>query len=138
MEEKTVQTKQCPFCGEEISVNAKKCKHCGEWLIDKSEIISKKDDESVPQSVVQPQVIVNQLEHKSNGIGVAGFVLALICAILSWLPGVNLVLWFLGLLFSFIGMFKKPKGLAIVGFVISIIDIIIMVVVIGAVGSLFF
>lgn len=26
------QTKQCPFCGEEILSVAKKCKHCGEWL----------------------------------------------------------------------------------------------------------
>lgn len=30
------QTKQCPYCGEEILATAKKCKHCGEWL-DKEE-----------------------------------------------------------------------------------------------------
>ena len=26
------ETKQCPFCGEEILLIAKKCKHCGEFL----------------------------------------------------------------------------------------------------------
>lgn len=28
------ETKQCPYCGEEILVVAKKCKHCGEFLDD--------------------------------------------------------------------------------------------------------
>lgn len=31
----TRETKNCPYCGEEILAVAKKCKHCGEWL-DKS------------------------------------------------------------------------------------------------------
>lgn len=27
-----MDTKKCPYCGEDIMVTAKKCKHCGEWL----------------------------------------------------------------------------------------------------------
>ena len=27
-----MNTKQCPYCGEEILAAANKCKHCGEWL----------------------------------------------------------------------------------------------------------
>ncbi|MBR6444887.1 MAG: hypothetical protein IKS94_00400 [Prevotella sp.] len=26
------ETKNCPYCGEEILATAKKCKHCSEWL----------------------------------------------------------------------------------------------------------
>lgn len=25
-------TRQCPYCGEEIKLEAKKCKHCEAWL----------------------------------------------------------------------------------------------------------
>lgn len=33
-----MQTKNCPFCGEEINVNAIKCKHCGEFLNDNKQL----------------------------------------------------------------------------------------------------
>ena len=121
-------TKQCPYCDEIIAVNAIKCKHCGEWLTEKPA------GQQAPPPPMPQQVIVNQVEQKSNGVGTAGFVISLICVCLSWLPGVNFILWFVGLLLSFIGLFKRPRGLAIAGFLISIIDIIIIVVVLGAVG----
>ena len=137
-------TKRCPYCGEEISFNAKKCKHCGEWLTEKPVIQqfaqpvaqSKVAKQPAYQPTPQQQVVVNQIEHRSNGVGMAGFVIALICACLSWLPGVNVFLWFIGLLLSFIGMFKRPRGLAVVGFFISIIDIIIIVNIVAFLGAI--
>lgn len=82
-------------------------------------------------------VIIKQAVRKSNGVGTAGFVLALISLLFSWLPGIGWVVWFLGFLLSFIGMFKSPRGLAVTGFLISIIDLIVLIAVIGSIASLF-
>ncbi|MBQ9076412.1 MAG: hypothetical protein IJY31_01005 [Muribaculaceae bacterium] len=80
----------------------------------------------------QTQVIIQQTETKSNGLGTAGFVLSLIAIFLCWVPVLSWILWILGLIFSFVGIFKSPRGLAITGLVISLIDLILLIVVVGA------
>ena len=53
------QTKNCPYCGEEILAVAKKCKHCGEWLETKEE----KETASAISAEVTPkteEIPVNQ------------------------------------------------------------------------------
>ena len=80
-------------------------------------------------------VFINQPVKKSNGMGTAGFVLSLVALVLCWVPVLDWVLWFLGLLFSFIGVFKKPRGLAIAGLIISSIVLIVIIVVIGVLVS---
>ena len=94
-------------------------------------------DSDVQQSSGQvPQgqtIIVNQVEHKSNGIGTAGFVLAIIAVFLGWVPVLGWILWILGLILSLVGVFKIPKGLAIAGLVISLIGIILILTVFGAI-----
>ena len=72
------------------------------------------------------QVIIQNTPHRSNGLGTAGFVLALLGLIFFLIPILDLLLWFLGALFSFIGVFKAPRGLAIAGFVISFINFIVL------------
>lgn len=72
---------------------------------------------------------------KKNGIGTAGFILAIIGLVFCWVPVLDYILWFLGFLFSFIGVFKKPRGLSIAGLIISCIGIIIIITVIGAVAG---
>lgn len=79
----------------------------------------------------QPQVVI--VEKKGNGLGTAGFVLALVALVLCWVPILNWILWLLGLIFSFIGVFKPKKGLAIAGLVISAFWIILFFVVLGAI-----
>ena len=70
--------------------------------------------------------------QQTNGMGTAGFVLALISFLFSWIPGVSYLVWFLGALFSFIGLFKQPKGLAIAGFILSFFDLIVVIFVSSA------
>ena len=82
-------------------------------------------------------IIINQPPAKSNGIGTTGFVFALIGLFLSWIPVFGWILWVLGLIFSFVGLFKTPKGLAIAGFIISLIDVIVLIFVSAAIFSAF-
>lgn len=141
------ETTQCPYCGETIMFGAKKCKHCGEWLDNSPKettsspsmippLLNKPRPQPINQNIKQP-IIVNTsvVQPRSNGIGTAGFVFALLSILFSWAPGVNFIIWFLGLLFSFIGLFRRPRGLATVGFILSIIGIIIIIALIGAIGA---
>ena len=74
------------------------------------------------------QIIINNQvpQQQSNGIGTAGFVLAVITVFLGWIPVLGWILWFLGLVFSFAGLFKNPRGLAIAGFTLSMIGLILL------------
>lgn len=70
---------------------------------------------------------------QKNGMGTAGFVLALLGLIFCWVPVLDWILWILGLIFSIIGVCRKPKGLAIAGLIISCLYIVLVTVVIGAI-----
>lgn len=64
----------------------------------------------------QTSVYVNaHAPAQGNGLGVTGFVLALLGIFLFWVPFLGWLLWVLGLIFSAIGVFKTPRGLAIAG-----------------------
>lgn len=88
----------------------------------------KQIDDKTVNTVHRQTVIVREPMSATNGMGIAGFVLALIAIFIGWIPFLGWVVWFLGLLFSFIGVFKKPRGLAIAGLVISLIGIILLIV----------
>ena len=87
---------------------------------------------SSEQSNSGQTIIVNQQEKESNGVGTAGFVLALIALFFGWVPVLGWIIWVLGLILSFVGVFKTPKGMAIAGLVISLIGIILLLTVFGA------
>lgn len=88
----------------------------------------------IPQ---EQTIIINQqvASKKSNGVGTAGFVLALVAIFFCWVPVLGWILWALGLIFSFAGMFKNPKGLAIAGLIISLIALVFLLVVVALIGA---
>lgn len=93
----------------------------------------------------------NRLQHnnqygerdRKNSIGTIGFMLALIGLILGWLPAVGLpgwvqtaswVVWLAGLIFSFIGVFRVPRGLAIAGLILTFLGLILIIVIVVLAG----
>jgi hypothetical protein len=79
-------------------------------------------------------IIINQAGSR-NALGTAGFVLALLGLFFFWVPVLNWILWILGLILSAVGVFKAPKGLAIAGLCISLLGLILIVAVFGALLS---
>lgn len=94
------------------------------------------EEASAAKSNPQQTIIIQQAETKqSNGLGVAGFVLALIGLLFCWVPILNIILWILGLTLSSVGVFKKPRGLAIAGLGISCVAIIITISLFGLLAT---
>lgn len=68
-------------------------------------------------------VVVHEQQPKktSNSFGNAGFTLSLLSILLFWLPFADIVFLLLGFIFSIIGLFRAPRGLAIAGLVLAIV-----------------
>ena len=123
--------KRCPYCGEEVPETATKCMYCTAWLNEEQPTVQPPATPVQPSA--QPQAAAAQPVSRKNGISTAGLVLSIVGLALCWVPGVNLILWFLGFLFSFIGIFKRPKGKAIAGLIISAVSIVVIILVYGAI-----
>ena len=127
--------KRCPYCGEEVPETATKCMYCTAWLNEEQPPVQPPVTPIQPSAQPQAAAAQPQPVSRKNGISTAGLVLSIVGLALCWVPGVNLVLWFLGFLFSFIGIFKRPKGKAIAGLIISVISIVVILLVYGLYGS---
>lgn len=82
----------------------------GVRVAEKSNVFMEKEKKVYSDDRGGQTIIVNQSERKrSNGLGTAGFVLALLGLIFSWVPGLGWVLWLLGLIFSFVGISSSAR-----------------------------
>ncbi len=68
-----------------------------------------------------------------NSIGTAGFILSVLAVLCFWIPVLGQVLWFLGLVFSCLGMLRKPKSFAVAGLILSLAGLVLF-----ALGVFFF
>ena len=94
--------------------------------------------EPAPSASISTNVYVNApVSGQRNGIGTAGFVLALLGIFLAWIPVAGFIIWILGAIFSLIGIFRRPRGLAIAGAAISFSGIIILLLMIVGFASYF-
>lgn len=95
------------------------------------------------EEVIVPPVNTNyqqvpppfQRPVEKNNIGLTGFILSIVAIVISLVPIIGWLCWLLGLILSIVGLFKKPKGFAIAGLIISLIGFIIMIVFLGVLGT---
>lgn len=67
----------------------------------------------------QPQTIIIQQTGNKNGLGLTGFIMSITGLFLCWVPVLSWLLLIPSFLLSFIGQFRKPRTLAIIGAVLS-------------------
>ena len=90
--------------------------------------------QQVPPQYTQPYY--NQPQpSRSNGLGITGFVLSVLALLLGWVPVIGWIIWLLGLIFSLIGIFRKPRGLAIAGLLLSLLALIVILYMTGTIVS---
>lgn len=78
---------------------------------------------------------MNADRQQGNGMAISGFICALLSVIGFWAPGVNFVLWVLGIVFSIVGLKNcknkgaPHRGLAMAGLVIALVPTTILILV---------
>lgn len=129
----------CHQCGSSVQDDAAFCPMCGASLAGAPAAqADAREPRAVPQQpggFVQPGADGGvRPANQTNGVGTAGFVIALIDLFVCWIPVLGWTLWLVGLVLSLIGLGRQPRGLAIAGTVLSLLGFILIVGVAACVG----
>jgi len=123
----------CMNCGQLMMREASFCPYCGH---PQTPVHPRPAPMPIQQMASyapqQPTTIIVREKSKSNTIGVIGFICSLVSILLCGVGGIGIFVWIFGFLFSLIGIFKEPRGFAIAGFIISLIDLLALFIIIGA------
>ena len=131
----------CMSCGSFVPDNQGICPNCGAPVQNAANV--QQPVQPVYQPVAQPvyqqpayqqppvyqQPVANPI--RGNGLGTAGMVMGIVSICISWIPVINVIVFFsgiLGFIFSLIGVCRRNvtgKGRAIAGLVLSIVAVII-------------
>lgn len=72
------------------------------------------------------------MANRKNRAGKAGLILSIIALVVGWIPYFGWIiggfLWVLAMTFSCIGLVRFPRGAAIAGIIICLIDIVVIIV----------
>lgn len=66
--------------------------------------------------------------NSTNTMGILGFIFSLLSLFIGFIPIFGWIIWVLGLVFSCIGLGRRPRALAVAGLIISVAVMIILIV----------
>ena len=73
---------------------------------------------------------------QGNPMGTAGFILSLVMLLFWWTPYAGFLLWVLAVVFSAVGLNRKPRGLAIAGLIIAVaVPLLLVFLCVAIIGS---
>jgi hypothetical protein len=113
--------KQCKNCYAQMPDEAKFCGNCGSPF--NEELIEPQVSEQQPVFQQQPTTVI--IQSQTNGLGAAGFAVSFIGLFTFYIPIFGWLIIMIGSLLSYYGRKKEPKGLAIAGTVISVLNVIL-------------
>lgn len=133
----------CMSCGSFVPDNQGICPNCGAAVTPAQPVYQQPvyQQPAYQQPAYHAPVYTPVNVPRGNGLGTAGMVMGIVSICISWIPVINVIVFFtgiLGFIFSLIGVCRRNvtgKGRAIAGLVLSIVAIIITYVMYYAIST---